>query len=297
MKIVKLKGGLGNQMFQYAFAKLLEQVTGDTVKLDFSSFTSLKNDTVRIPRIANFKLSLGAATNQDIKNICKFTHYSNSQSFFYRLGIFAEKTINRRYFWERSRAHIELDKIINFLYFDGYWQSYRYVDLVFDKLLSDFLPIKELSENTRQIQKSIQAQNAVFVGIRKGDYNANKHSIAHYGSFSSNYYLEAMEKISEIVDKPIFYIFSNDIAWCKENLDFGNNNIVYRETEQQTDDFEELMLMTSCKHAIIINSSYHWWGARLINNPTKIIYCPDKWFFDNAPIDIIPDTWHKIKAR
>ena len=141
--------------------------------------------------------------------------------------------------------------------------------------------------------EQMQKENAVFIGVRKGDYAADKKSIEHYGNFDSQYYLAAMKTIASKVENPKFYVFSNDVEWCKKNLDWGGYNIFYREPEQQTDDFEELMLMSSCKHAIIVNSTYNWWGAYLIKNPDKIVCCPKKWFFDDAPIDIVPDSWIK----
>ena len=291
MKIVKLKGGLGNQMFQYAFARLLEKRTNEAVKLDYTSYTSLKNDTVRVPRIAKFSLSLDPATGSDLDSVCKFKHRGNSQSFFYRLGIYAEKTLNKKYFWEPTRAFIDPDVLTSCDYFDGYWQSYKYVDEVKDVLRFDFAPKDQLSEKTAAIQKIMQSQNSVFVGVRRGDYTAEA---AHYGQFSSEYYRKAMDLIAEKTENPVFYIFSNDIAWCKENLDFGVHSVLYREPEDQTDDFEELMLMASCKHAIIVNSTYNWWGAYLIDNPKKIVCCPEKWFFDDAPIEIIPEEFTKI---
>ena len=294
MKIVKLKGGLGNQMFQYAFAKLVEKKTGDTVKVDFSAYSSLGTDVIRVPRIAKFILSLESASSEDIASICLFKHTGNSLSLFYKGLIFAEKTINERYFFEPNRAYISPDLLMRYDYFDGYWQSYRYIDEVKDGILADFIPNYELSENTRKTMEQMQRENSVFIGVRKGDYTADKKTIAHYGSFDSNYYLAAMKCIAEKVENPKFYIFSNDVDWCKKNLDWGGYNIVYREPEQQTDDFEELILMSSCKHAIIVNSTYNWWGAYLIKNPHKIVCCPQKWFFDEAPIDIIPKEWIQI---
>ena len=96
------------------------------------------------------------------------------------------------------------------------------------------------------------------------------------------------------VNNPVFYIFSNDIGWVKKNLDLDRYRVVYRENENIIDDFEELQLMASCKHSIIGNSTFHWWGAWLINNPDKIIVAPKRWFFDNKPIDIVPPTWIRI---
>lgn len=293
MKIIKLKGGLGNQMFQYSYAKLIEKLSGEEVRLDYSAFQTLKGDSVRVPRLAKFNLTLEAATNDDIRKVCLFKHKGNSLSYRYKLGIFLESKINKKYFLEPNRAYILPESIINHEYFDGYWQSWRYVDIVQDEILGDFTPGYELSLQTNLTKEVMQGQDSVFVGVRRGDYAEEK---SHYGSFGAEYYLRAMKTIEEHVTNPVYYIFSNDIPWCKTNLDWGGRTVIYREKEQQTDDFEELMLMASCKHAIIINSSYHWWGATLISNSNKMVCCPAKWWFDDAPIDIIPENWSRIKV-
>lgn len=291
MKIVKLKGGLGNQMFQYAYAMLLKKRTMEDVYLDYSAYQSLKNDTVRVPRIMKFKLSLLPATDKQVMEICKLSHRGNSQSYKYKIGIFVEKEINKKYFWEPNRAYIDPQKIIDKSYYDGYWQSWKYVDEVKEQIKNEFVPNYQLSESTIETKKVMQEQNAVFVGVRRGDYGDE---VSHYGGFGSDYYEHAMAYIDSKVKDPVYYIFSNDIEWCKKNINWGEHNVVYREPEQQTDDFEELMLMASCKHAIIVNSSFHWWGAYLIKNSNKIICCPPKWWFDDKPIDIIPLVWNKI---
>lgn len=288
MKIVKLKGGLGNQMFQYAYAKLLECMNKEDVRLDFSAFSGLENDMVRVPRIAKFRLSLSTASQEELKSVLKLRHSGNSQSFKYRVEILVESKINRNYFFEPSRAYIPPEKIQDYSYYDGYWQSWRYVEQVKDILAEEFVPNYELSENTKAAKNVMENQEAVFVGVRKGDFSEEKD---HYGSFDSTYYQKAMAQVEVHVENPIYYVFSNDIAWCKENIDWGKRKIIYREKAQQTNDFEELILMSSCKHAIIVNSSYHWWGAQLIKNPDKKICCPGKWFFDDKPIDIIPPGW------
>ena len=293
MKIVKLKGGLGNQMFQYAFAKLIESRTNDEVKLDFSAYNRLGDDVIRVPRIGKFNLSLQSATKQEIESICKFKHYGNSLSLRYKIGIYAEKTLNRKYFFESDRSFIDPAILIDNLYFDGYWQSYKYTDEVGDIIRKEFVPNYELSSKTAKFIDKVHKENSVFVGVRKGDYASSKKAIQHYGNFEQEYYLGAMEIISSRVDNPVFYIFSNDVAWCKQNLNWGEYNVVYREIEDQVDDFEELMIMSSCKHAIIVNSTYNWWGANLIKNPNKIVVAPKRWFFDNASIDIVPENWIK----
>lgn len=291
MKIIKLKGGLGNQMFQYTYAKIIQELSGEDVKLDFSAYKALGKDMVRVPRITKFQLKIPVATSDDIKKICMFNHTGNSLSLAYRIGILAEEKLNKGYFFEPNRGYIEPESIIEHSYFDGYWQSWRYVERVKDSIVDDFLPSYNMSDSTLTTKSSIDSQNAVFIGVRRGDYS---NEISHYGTFGSAYYQNAMSYIAQRVNTPVFYIFSNDIEWCKKNIDWGSYNVIYREPEQQTDDFEELMLMASCKHAIIINSTYHWWGAELINNPNKIVCCPCKWFFDEKPIDIIPNNWVRI---
>jgi len=292
MRIVRLKGGLGNQMFQYSYALLLKKSTGEKVYLDFSSYKALEADNIRVPRIVKFNISLAAASSEDISQICKLKHNRNSQTFLYRVGIFIERIINSKYFIEPNRSYITPSSIINYLYFDGYWQSWKYVDEVVDILEEEFVPKQELSNSTACSIDAIKNENAVFVGVRRGDYCEER---SHYGSFESGYYERAMSYIDSKINSPVYYIFSNDIEWCKKYINWGNHNIIFRETQSQIDDFEELMIMKACKHAIIVNSTFYWWGAKLIANKDKIVCCPTKWFFDNKPIDIIPIDWVRIE--
>ena len=141
---------------------------------------------------------------------------------------------------------------------------------------------------------SIETDETVFVGVRKGDYNTSFHARKHYGSFPQTYYEKAISIIKRTVRNPVFYIFSNDIDWCKQNLRFDESVVFYRNNEDQTDDFEELIIMSKFKHAIICNSTFQWWGAFLINNPGKVIVSPADWFADKKTIEIVPPTWVKI---
>ena len=291
MKIVKLKGGLGNQMFQYVFAKILEQISGEEIKLDYSAYGD-KNDIVRVPRIARFKISLNQATDQNIKQVCLFEHKGKTLTFKYRLGIMAEHLFNRKYFLEPNREFIQPETIANYLYYDGYWQSWRYTDLAKEIIHNEFVPRENLSELSMITFKEMQQENSVFLGVRKGDYSKE---LSHYGIYGQEYYRKCMQYIAAHVKCPVFYVFSNDITWCKENIDFSGYDVRFREPELQTDDFEELILMSACKHGIMLNSTYHWWGAYLIKNPQKIICHPLKWFADEKPIDIYPKEWVAIE--
>ena len=291
MKIVKVKGGLGNQMFQYSFAKEMEMLTNETVKLDFSAFGELFDDQIRKPRLLQFNLSLGTANHEEINRECKFCHTGNSLSKRYKIGILLESIINKKYFLETDRKFREAKELVTYNYFDGYWQSWRHVNNVIEILRKEFTPNYEMEHDTKRIIRKMQMENSVFIGVRKGDYTLEAE---HYGIFGQEYYDRALAYMEKKIENPIYYIFSNDIDWVKNNLDFGKRNIIFREKEDIISDFEELILMMNCKHCIIVNSTYHWWGARMNYYPGKIVVAPKKWFFDDKPIDIIPPEWQKV---
>ncbi|MCR5797621.1 MAG: alpha-1,2-fucosyltransferase [Eubacterium sp.] len=291
MKIVKVKGGLGNQLFQYSYACLLRHLSYDDVKIDMTAFEDIINDSIRKPRLLKMKISLQTAEDNEINSICFFKHKGNPLNQRYRLKIYLEKLLNRKYFLERTRAYIDPCDIIEHQYFDGYWQSWRYVDTVWRELKDQFVPNYELHKSTQKMIDEVSNVNSVFIGIRRGDYSAEER---HYGSFGNEYYQKAMDYITGRVDSPVFYVFSNDIPWVKENIDFRNRNVVFREPDDVVDDFEDLFIMAACRHSIIINSTYHWWGARLNEYDGKIVVAPQKWFFDDKPIDIVPPKWVRI---
>lgn len=291
MRIVKMKGGLGNQMFQYAFAKLVQQETGEEVKMDFSSFDALGRDRIRTPRILKFRLSLEKATDDEIRKICKFDHTGNPFSKSYKVKLLAEIMCNRRYYFERNRAYREPGKILDHQYFDGYWQSWRYVDQVWPIVQKEFVPNASLHLETEKQIEMIKQQNSVFVGIRRGDYTEES---SHYGCFQQEYYDRTMKYMETHVENPVFYIFSNDIEWVKSNMNFEGRRVVYREREDIIDDFDEFLLMSACQYSICVNSSYHWWAARMNDDEKKIVIVPEKWFFDDRPIDIVPEHWIRM---
>lgn len=292
MKIVRLKGGLGNQMFQYAFAKLLEHTFREEVKLDFSAYSSLMDDPIRQPRLLKYKLSLPIATRSEVNNICLFPHFGNSQSNFYRFQILLEKIFNRNYLFEKKRNPLDLNAIGKYSFYDGYWQACEYIDVVSHIIKNDFVPNVPISDKTFQFIELLLSHPTTFVGIRRGDFLDERE---HYGTISNEYYLNAMDLIASKYPNTNFLIFTNDVEWCKDNMNFANYHVEYREKYMQVDDFEELMIMRSCQNAIISNSTFNWWGAYLIDNPEKIVVCPETWFTDDKPIDIIPNSWIKMR--
>ena len=292
MKIVKIKGGLGNQMFQYSFAILLKEMTDENVKIDMTDFDNCINDEIRKPRLLKYNISLPIASPEEIKKIRKFQIKNNPLKYIDKSKIVFECLLNHNYFWEVNRKFRQPKKLLHYSYFDGYWQSWRYVDSIRNQLVTEFTPNYQLHTKTLCLQEKMKTENSVFIGVRRGDYELDK---KHFGVFDGSYYNTAIKVIMKAVTNPVFYIFSNDVNWCKNNLNFEECNVNYREKENIIDDFEELQLMISCKHAIIGNSTFHWWGAWLISNPQKIIVAPKNWFFDDKPIDIVQPNWIKLE--
>lgn len=292
MKIVKLKGGLGNQMFQYAFAKNLSLKTKEEIKLDTTTFYFSENRNKNFPKIFNFNISFPAANKFEINKMCTFKKFGNPISYEYKTKIFFETIFNKKYFFKRDRNYIPVDLLTHYDYFDGYWQSYEYVDNVFELLKNEFIPKDDLSFETKKTIQEVSNSDSVFVGVRHGDYAMENKK---YGIFGQSYYNEAMRYIESYVSNPIYYIFTNDFEWTKNNLDFGNRKIIMRSKELITSDFEELFIMSECKHSIIANSTFHWWGARLNYYDGKIVISPDKWSFEGLPNRIIPPYWVKIR--
>lgn len=300
MKIVKFKGGMGNQMFQYAFLRNLQLCYEiKDVKADFSYFTQCEKDKIRVPRIMSMNTICDTVTEQELKKMLYCVPSGDVLGIKYRLMVGLQAKLNSRYYFESDRAYREVDKIVKYDYFDGYWQSWRYLEPIRDVLLKEFSPKGDLSGKSLRMMEKLTKCNSVFVGIRRGDYISDKQSLAHYGDCDFDYYKKAIKLIQEKVVNPVIIFFSNDIEWVKENMNeetLGCSGIelLYRNEEDIFNDFEELYVMASCKHAIITNSTFNFWGAWLIQNPDKIVVAPKAWFKDNKPIDIVPDEWIKL---
>ena len=291
MKIVKLKGGLGNQMFQYSFAKALEKMTNDSIKLDLSSYNHLENDQVRKPRILKFNISLPIATQEDIANICLMEHENSGLNYKSKALVVFEMLFNHRYFFEIDRSYRNIVALQKYNYYDGYWQSWKHVESVIEEVRKDFTPRADLNEKTKRFIEEVEKCNSVFLGIRKGDYSLEE---KHYGSYGQDYFSNAMKYIDEKVESPVYYVFSNDIEWVKNNIDFENRHVIVRENKDVESDFEELLIMSSCVHSSIVNRTFYWWGAKLKEHDGKIVIAPKRWFFDKKKIDIVPPQWIKL---
>ncbi|MBU4289010.1 MAG: alpha-1,2-fucosyltransferase [Proteobacteria bacterium] len=288
MIIVRLIGGLGNQLFQYALARRLSLLHDVPLKLDISQFETYK---LRRYSLNVFNIIEDYATEGDIvrikeKGFASFRRLTEKLLPYYK----------RSYIHERS-FHFDPNilKSSKDVYLEGYWQSERYFKYIEDIICREFtVKIKPDAINERTTEH-INTVNAVSLHIRRVDYISNAAIYQFHGTCTLAYYQQAVEIISQKVSSPHFFVFSDDILWAKENLMLTYPTI-FISHNNATKDFEDLRLMIQCKHHIIANSSFSWWGAWLNNNPDKIVIAPKKWFNDESidTKDLLPEEWIRI---
>lgn len=288
MITVKLKGGLGNQMFQYACGRSISIKTQQPLQLDVSFFTNRTSSTLDTPRkyalsVFNIEASVGS---EGVVLVPK------TQNTLLKKILSKVTTLFQKNSTEPTIREI-LKKEKTFL--DGYWQSEAYFNDIREVIVKDFTLKNELGIEALLIKRSItESPVSVSIHIRRGDYVANKNANAHHGTCTLGYYTEAIKLITNTYPEAVFFIFSDDIPWVKENLSTPNTkHFVSNQTTIK--DEEEILLMSICNHHIIANSSFSWWGAWLGEQKDNITIAPKQWFANSkTPDNLIPQKWIQL---
>lgn len=291
MKIVNILGGLGNQMFQYALAIALQSKHPEKIiKIDISGFKGYPlHNGYELQRI--FSTALPFA---DIKDqISLFYPLRNYK--MWQLGIkFLPKRNTVIYENEDMKYNFEIIETKKSSYYLGYWQTEKYFKNIRPRILQAF-SFPEIPNNSPNsyISNLISNHNAIAIHVRRGDYVKIGNT---QGICSLEYYKNAIEYIKTKTNPEIFLIFSDDIDWCKKELSqyLGNITTTYVDWNRKENSFRDMQLMSLCKHNIIANSSFSWWGAWLNQNPDKIVVAPSRWMNSGGWVDIIPEGWHTI---
>jgi len=281
MIIIKLQGGIGNQLFQYSFGKFLMLKKGKNIKFDF--FIEGK-DTQREYKLGNFNTKVEFSTDKEIKD----TKYR--YGFFSKLSRIIKRKIFKNYNIGYSKKSLKIENG----YFEGFWQSYRYLEPIQDILLKEITTKENIDEKYADLFSQINSSNSVSLHIRRGDYISNPKTKKMHNVFGMEYYVMSIDMIREKILNPTFFVFSDDIEWAKNNLKI-NSPVVFV-SSPEIKDYEELIIMSKCKNNIIANSSFSWWSAWLNQNKDKLVIAPKKWF-NNLSInidDLIPENWLKI---
>lgn len=294
MIIVKLMGGLGNQMFQYAAGKALALTHNTDLRFDLSWFDTItKSDTVRTYNLTCFSFpDTIFASPKDLQSNKAIFLPSRIKKLIKRLyPSFQKNVILEKYFHYDPSL---LDSPSN-AYIEGYWQSFRYFE-PFSNIIREELRFQTpMDAENQKLSESILATPSVSLHIRRGDYVTNTHANDFHGTTSLEYYDSAIKAIYKHITEPHFFIFSDDIEWTTQNLSIPFN-ATYINHNHGNMAFEDMRLMSLCKHNIIANSTFSWWGAWLNTNPNKIVIAPKTWFQDNTinTNDLIPGSWLRV---
>ncbi len=292
MIVVKLMAGLGNQMFQYATARRLADANKVELKLDISSYENInEKDTPRKYELDNFKVINNIATKDDLALVKQGEYVRKfSERITHRLGL---SPVIHQYGERSSNFDSRVLTLRDNTYLVGWWQNERYFADIRKILLKEFVPKNKATGNNTKWLGLAGSTNSISVHVRRGDYISNKHANVHHGLASIDYYNAAVTYMNTYVEKPYFLVFSDDIKWCKNNLKFGKDTAFVQGNDGPLA-YEDLRIMSSCKHNIIANSSFSWWGAWLNANSQKIVIAPRNWYQDekaNRETDIVPANW------
>jgi hypothetical protein len=288
MIISKLRGGLGNQLFQYALGQHLATLNQTELKLDTTLLETSHTWTPRTYGLDAFNIRATIATTEEIKQTVGTSNY-----LLQRLNHYLGLPISRYYHQEpHFHFHPPTLLLLDGIYLDGYWQSEKYFTNIAPTIREQLTPQKPFSTSYQNLHHKIHQCEAISIHVRRGDYTNYSKSNHYLQPCDVMYYTKALKYLVPNLSLPTFFVFSDDIAWVKYYLHLpypthfveGNTPI------------EDLLLMASCKHHIIANSTFSWWGAWLNPSPDKIVIAPQKWFSTERfnTQDLLPAAWIRL---
>ncbi len=280
--VVNITGGFGNQLFEYAFGYALSQELAADLYID----TSVQ-DYGASPKLelANFDIKytkrVSYAYYTDIINRALFNKIRKRNAIGWSTRVYNEKQPT---VYDRKTQEIKENTL-----FKGYWQSEKYFRK-YRKELLDMFQVKEIrSQSVKDVIGVLSKQNSVALHVRRGDY------VSIGCQLEMDFYDKAIFFMREkLGDDLKFYIFSDDTLFCRQYFGkFSEDiNIVYPEYQSNNTTLDDLWIMSHCKHMIMANSTYSWWGAWLNKNENKIVVCPELGIWTG---DFYPEEWVKIK--
>lgn len=291
--IVSIMGGLGNQLFQYSLGTYIALVLGRPVVFNGDALAHYKDRALELNRIG---LETAWAEVAEIRA---------------QLGPLLSPMGGRRLAASRYGRFIRHDRFITDehgltdgviarlragegLYFHGYWQSAKIVAAV-TPVLWDRFSFPDMTAQEAVWRARIDSSNAIAIHLRRGDYASNPKAARHHGVLPVDYYRRAADLLASRVADPVFYIFSDDLAYARSQLADALPGPAHVVETGSPHAWSDLDLMSHCRHNIIANSTYSWWSAWLNKNPDKLVVCPAPWYADQSPTgDLIPAAWLQV---
>lgn len=301
MIIVNLMGGLGNQMFQYATAKRLSIINNTELRIDAFNFKKLTANSEHTFQLTNFNLSAKQASRSEIWKIVQPIN-PVARAFGSLLGRSPVKAKTNAIFREQDGCDFkpEILELESDRYLVGYFNSYKYFDSIRNVLVDEYKLKEAISLPGQEIVKLIETTNSVSLHIRRGDY-VNDPAVykSMEGIITDHFYRNAVDYIAAKINAPHFFVFSNDMAWVKESFNIPYP-ITYVDINSAQRGFEDLWLMSRCKHNITAGgSTFSWWAAYLNPNENKIVVRTEKISNVskyNYPQDYFPVEWVSVAS-
>lgn len=289
MIIVQVIGGLGNQMFQYAFGKRLAEGLQVPLKLDITPFESYERRQYSLWALnIDEQLATGGEIDRARRGRLPRVR-AQLHRVFPSVALESPRLVRQRTFGFDPAM---LD-VPDGSYLEGCWQSEKYFDASAERLRVEFSLRTPLAGQDAAVARWMQDGDAVSVHVRRGDYVSDPVTASVHGVCDESYYARCVAYLVNRLEDPRFFVFSDEPDWARENLRMPLATTVV-DHNAAARDFEDLRLMSLCRHHIIANSSFSWWGAWLGANPSKTVLMPRRWFLDRDPeyaADIRPPGW------
>ena len=283
-----IHGGLGNQMFQYAIGLSVSLKNNVKYEIDLQK---MKNYDLRDFSLNKFNISADVCDKSISKKFKSNKYKEFIEKVLNRFGVYLGDKFYEKNEFYYDKSVFFMDKV----YLKGYWQSFKYFVPIRNIILEEFSLKKDLSnENSNTLEKIKSKKESVALHIRRGDYISNSKNNKLYNVVGLDYYKEAVEIVNKKIKNPTFFIFSDDIDWVAENLKISGE-VFYASNKKVNIPEEELILMSKCKHNIIANSTFSWWGAWLNQNSNKNVIAPKCWMSTIEYLDdLYPKDWIRI---
>lgn len=287
MILIQVSGGLGNQMFQYALFLKLKSL-GKSVKLDLSYYKQINCNRNLELEIFPISLREDEATQNELQMVGrekikdKLLRYITLGKYSGQFKIYRDKI------GIYQPDIFEMDNV----YLEGYWQNEQYFNDIEFIIRKTFVFSEDLDYSNRHLLENMRKENSVSIHVRRGDYI----DIANQGVYgeicTKGYYKNAIDYINKNVEEPHYYLFSDDIDWVRGNLYQEGMTIVANNRNGAS--YKDMFLMSQCKHHIIANSTFSWWGAWLSESEKNIVVAPVRWFQNHETTDIICKRWVQV---
>lgn len=281
MVTVRLLGGLGNQMFQYAAGRAIAHRRRTSLALDLRGFPDHDN---RVFCLGAFKITARLTSG----GLMRFGRLRGLCSRV-RIPGFPYVWLERQYTFDASVLQAPGN-----LYLSGYWASEKYFRDAEDVIRREFEFKDEMDDRNAEVAAAIQSVNSVSVHVRRGDYVANPAYTKTHGTCSLEYYRKAAGMLASQIPDPHFFVFSDDPDWTRANLTFdGPTTFITHNPPERG--HEDMRLMSLCRNHIIANSTFSWWGAWL-SKAGGIVVAPRTWFDSGPwdPRDVVPERWLRV---